>query len=799
MSKDCVRVLLVEDSPSDARLLRESLENYPFQKFEIELTERLDDAIALLTQRPFDVILLDLDLPDSRGMQTCERMFRAAGQTPIIVLTGADSEAIAAEAMCLGIQDYLVKGQTHGGVIGRTVRYAVERARSQQALREANQQLQEQAEELTTVNAALQGSEQRLHLAMDAGRVGVWEWQPGMEHVEWSQGIYTLLGYKAGEVTPTHESLRQRIHPQDLARQEQALRESMERCEDYFCEFRVVWTDGSVHWIEARGQYAYAEDRNGVTLWMRGVLSDIDLRKQAEEALRESELRHRRLIENLKGSHFIYVHDTKGVFTYLGESLTDVLGYTPDEFMAHYSQFMTDHPANQAVYRHTDLSIQGIRQPPYEVNVWHKDGSSRWLEVQEVPVLDAGGKVIAVEGVAQDITERKQAEEALRELTRTLESKVARRTAELEYRARQLQKLTLELSEAEDRERKRISEILHDDLQQILAAAKFHLNLVRNRVKYDASLQATVAQIDHMLKDAIDKSRALSHDLSPAVLHHGDFGDTLGWLAGQTQTKHGLLVHVDAFSEVHLKSDALRAFLYRAAQELLFNVVKHARVNEARIRIRRWGQCICLSVSDRGRGFDPQELKAATGFGLFSIRERVELLGGRMKIKSLTGRGSTFHIIVPDGELAQKGIAIEPAEYAKETKRAQGDGQRRLRVLIADDHEIVRQGLISLLSDDHSIQVVGEAANGREAVDQADRLRPDVVIMDVAMPLIDGDEATRQIKKHMPETRVIALSMYEEHENVEKMLQAGAETYILKTAPSEELIAAIRSRQTVET
>ena len=83
---------------------------------------------------------------------------------------------------------------------------------------------------------------------------------------------------------------------------------------------------------------------------------------------------------------------------------------------------MTDHPANQAVYRHTELSIQGIRQPPYEVNVWHKDGSSRWLEVQEVPVLDAEGKVIAVEGVAQDITERKQAEEALRQSEREFRS-----------------------------------------------------------------------------------------------------------------------------------------------------------------------------------------------------------------------------------------------------------------------------------------------------------------------------------------------------------------------------------------
>jgi DNA-binding NarL/FixJ family response regulator len=117
-----------------------------------------------------------------------------------------------------------------------------------------------------------------------------------------------------------------------------------------------------------------------------------------------------------------------------------------------------------------------------------------------------------------------------------------------------------------------------------------------------------------------------------------------------------------------------------------------------------------------------------------------------------------------------------------------------LRVLLADDHEIVREGLISLLADEHDIQVVGEAANGREAVDQAYRLRPDVVIMDVAMPLINGDDATRQIKLHLPQTRVIALSMYEEAEMVEKMRRAGAEGYVLKTAPSDQLLAAIRSK-----
>ncbi len=206
----------------------------------------------------------------------------------------------------------------------------------------------------------------------------------------------------------------------------------------------------------------------------------------------------------------------------------------------------------------------------------------------------------------------------------------------------------MELSQTEDRERRRLADILHDDLQQQLAAVKFHLGLLSNRVRSDVSLHRTAAQLDRMLSNAIETSRSLSHELSPAMLYQADLSETLEWLAGQIHSKHGLDVRVHAEGELNVESDALKAFLYKAAQEMLFNVVKHARVRKAALRVRRIGRYICLVVSDRGRGFDPQELKAAAGFGLFSIRERVQLLGGRMKIRSAPGKGSAFVIAVPD-------------------------------------------------------------------------------------------------------------------------------------------------------
>jgi len=114
------------------------------------------------------------------------------------------------------------------------------------------------------------------------------------------------------------------------------------------------------------------------------------------------------------------------------------------------------------------------------------------------------------------------------------------------------------------------------------------------------------------------------------------------------KAQHGLAVRLDAAGEMTLKSEALTIFWFRAAQELLHNAIKHARISEIGIRVRCRGGRVRMMVSDRGRGFDPRELERATGFGLFSIRERVDLLGGHMKIRSVKGKGSVFLITVPD-------------------------------------------------------------------------------------------------------------------------------------------------------
>ncbi|MCS7252197.1 MAG: response regulator transcription factor [Thermoflexus sp.] len=119
-------------------------------------------------------------------------------------------------------------------------------------------------------------------------------------------------------------------------------------------------------------------------------------------------------------------------------------------------------------------------------------------------------------------------------------------------------------------------------------------------------------------------------------------------------------------------------------------------------------------------------------------------------------------------------------------------GPRKIRILIADDHPVLRRGLKALIEEEQDMEVIGEAGNGLEAVQLAERLQPDVVIMDISMPELDGLEATRRIRERSPFTYVLILTVHAHERYLFPVLKAGASGYVRKTAADEELIEAIR-------
>ncbi|MBE0650984.1 MAG: response regulator transcription factor [Bacteroidales bacterium] len=116
-----------------------------------------------------------------------------------------------------------------------------------------------------------------------------------------------------------------------------------------------------------------------------------------------------------------------------------------------------------------------------------------------------------------------------------------------------------------------------------------------------------------------------------------------------------------------------------------------------------------------------------------------------------------------------------------------------IKILLADDHQLVREGLATLLGDDPNIEIVGQAKDGKEAIENAKKLKPDILIMDIGMPVFNGIEATEILKKEIPEMKVIGLTLHAERNFVKGMLEAGAYGYLFKTCAYEELILAINT------
>ncbi len=421
------------------------------------------------------------------------------------------------------------------------------------------------------------------------------------------------------------------------------------------------------------------------------------------------------------------------------------------------------------------------------------------------PMRDADGNIIGAAILNEDITERHRAEKALWESEQRsrdeLEERVAERTAQLSLRARQLARLTSKLTLAEQKERRRLATVIHDNLQQILTGAGFRLDVLEGRLGPD--LSGEVAKVRKLITESLSVSRSLTADLSPPILHEAGLVAGLEWLCRWVAERYGLTVRLTTECPDYEEREDVKILLFESTRELLLNVAKHAGVSEARIDIK-WTQedCMAITVSDGGKGFDPDTLRFETtplagGFGLFSIRERLDLIGGNMTIHSIPGNGARFILTAParSAPAAASDYAETEGEANPFDNDASDDDAKahdKFRVLLADDHSILRQGLAILISGEPDMEIVGEASNGKEAVELARQLLPAVILMDFSMPKMDGVTATRIIHSEMPNIRIIGLSMYEESDRAIAMREAGAVDYVSKSAASHKLLAAIR-------
>jgi signal transduction histidine kinase len=392
-----------------------------------------------------------------------------------------------------------------------------------------------------------------------------------------------------------------------------------------------------------------------------------------------------------------------------------------------------------------------------------------------------------------------QAKDAETRFFETAERLVNKRTQELLHTQARLRTMAQTLTLTEQRERKRMAGELHDYLAQLLVLGKMKLSSMHAQIQNIGGSAATLFQeIDETFSKALDYTRTLMAELSPPVLHELGLPTALQWLADQMKNNR-LEVEV-RLGTTHLPLPEHQALLlFHSIRELLLNVAKHAGTDKAVLTLDVADDELTIAVQDRGQGFNTDSLEPTQPghqFGLFSVKERMEELGGWLQVKSAPGRGTTVTLGLPFlSVVAAEDLSENEAQVSSPTAITAGIR----RVLLVDDHAMVRQGLRAILDHYPDLLIIGEAADGREAVSIATKRAPDVIIMDINMPRMDGIEATRQIKQEQPDTVIIAVSVNDTPHLRESMQKAGASAFVSKEEAGERLYETIMTLTSTST
>ena len=312
--------------------------------------------------------------------------------------------------------------------------------------------------------------------------------------------------------------------------------------------------------------------------------------------------------------------------------------------------------------------------------------------------------------------------------------------------------------------------------------------------------------MEQTLSESISYTRTLVADLSPPILDEFGLYAALRWLVERMQHQHRLSVMFRPSGEKRLDLPEDKAVLiFQSVRELLINAVKHAHCKQAVVETKISSDALHIEVRDDGVGFDPASKgvtpsgsSLSSHFGLFSIRERMEALGGTFNITSEPGKGAIATLILPLSEgcvpsvesfspQVMESLPIQTPSFPTE-KRVE---PTPIHVLLVDDHGMMRQGLRSVLEGYRDVLVVGEASDGQEAVQAAHELLPCIVVMDINMPKMNGIEATKRIKAIHPEIVIIGLSVNAGPDNQATMCGAGAHTVLTKEAAVAELYGTI--------
>jgi PAS domain S-box-containing protein len=518
-------------------------------------------------------------------------------------------------------------------------------------------------------------------------------------------------------------------------------------------EYRIVRPDGVVRWIRHRA-FPLVGAAGSVDCIVC-VTDDVTQKKRADAAVRKIEQKYQRLMESLQHDYFLYTHDTDGVFTYVSPSVTAVLGYTQDEFLRHHHDYETDNPINRETARQTALSIQGIRQPAYEAEVHHKNGTVRRLSVREVPVFDDAGRVAAVDGLALDVTEYRQLEEQLvqaqkMEAIGQLAGGIAHDFNNLLTGITGFCCLALNKLPGDSP--------LVEDLESIREIADRASGLTKQLLTFSRRqpLESKVLDINQLIEDT---GRMLSHLIGAHIElrlapHRGK-----------------LLARVDRgqFEQVliNLVINARDAMPGGGKLTIETESVTLADDYVSRRNVVKPGTYVMMAVTDTGIGMDAErrehafepffttkEVGQGTGLGLSTVYGIVKQHDGYVWVYSEPGQGTTFKIYFPQAReaeaTAELPLVVDEARPGSET------------ILVIEDEPMVLRLVRRTLEQQGYRVLSAEDPGEARRIFEREHSSIGLLLSDVVMPGGTGPELCADLTERVPSLKVLFMSGYAE-------------------------------------
>ena len=458
----------------------------------------------------------------------------------------------------------------------------------------------------------------------------------------------------------------------------------------------------------------------------------------------------RLLIDAVK-DYAIFMLDPQGRITSWNQSAERMKGYPAGEIIGkNFSCFYAEEEVRSGKPQQA-LEI-AAREGSFEENGWRvrKDGSRFWANVVLTALRDHQGALVGYAKITRDATERLRADEAQHELS-------------------------VKLLHVQDEERRRISRELHDMTGPVMSSVLMNLAIVeRDNAVLSEKSRAALREAEALARRCASEVRTMSYLLHPPLLTEVGLAAAVQWFLDGFSQHTGISTHLEAAADLGRLSDETEISLFRVVQECLTNIHRHANSRTAEVRVQIADEKLTLEVIDHGKG---SASEFTEGFGIKGMRERLHELGGNLEIAP-TSAGTTVRATVP---LVGRQRVVDGAAKSK------------ARLLLVDDHEIVRQGLANLLQGLEEFEICGQAATGEDAITEADRSVPDIVIMDLRLPGIDGLQATRSILKSHPRTDVLIFTVDESEQVLREALKAGARGCLTKTDAGSSLLSMLKT------